>query len=109
MRRRKKNRSKPETHIEHTPNGGKIVRGGRFTFFNSAGLKHFWETDPTCREWELVNSLCDKRLLPYPGLPVYDSYNRPDYLTNPDGDTTWWTPDEALKKYGRHLNDDKSH
>ena len=94
--------------IEHTPNGGWIGRTSKFTLMDSAGLEYFCATDPVCRQWNLVDSLCDKRLLPFPELPASDPYNRPGYSTNPDRDASWWTPDEAIKRYGCHLIDDDS-
>lgn len=106
MGNKTENQDTHPAHIEYTPNGGKIVRCGKFTFMDRAGLAHYWNTDPVCQEWELVDSLCDCRFLPFPELPASDPYNRPDYLTNLDGDTSWWTPHEAIRRYGCHLADD---
>ena len=87
-------------HVEHTPNGGRIVRSGPFTFMDGPGLQHYCDTDPICRQWDLADELCDRRLLPYPELPVCDQYNRPGY---PHGDPALWTPTAAIQRYGCHL------
>lgn len=100
---------KHQVRTEYVSNGGKIYRCGKFTAMDRAALEYFCATDPVCCEWEFVDSLCDRRLLPFPELPASDPYNRPNYLTNPDGDANWWTPHEAIKRYGCHLVDDDSY
>ena len=91
---------KNRVRVEHTPNGGKIVRSGKFTIMDRAGLDHYCDTDPVERLWPFVDQLIDRRLLPYPDLPVYDAYNRPGY---PYGDPKEWTPQAAIERYGCHL------
>ena len=85
---------------EHTPNGGKITRAGPFTFMDGPALDHWWETDPEARAWRLADEVCDRRLLPWPELPVFDSYNRPGY---PYSEPALWTPQAAIEHYGCHL------
>ena len=89
------NQPKHRVHIEHTPNGGKIYRCDEFTGMDRAALTYYCATDPVCREWDLVDNLCDQRLLPFPELPASDPYNRPGY---PDSDTNLWTPHEAITR-----------
>ncbi len=99
-RPRRRRGTTDRARVEHTPNGGKIVRCGRFTIVNGPALPHFFETDPLERLWRFADQLCDRQLMPYPEYPVYDPYNRPGY---PDGDPALWTPDAAIKLYGCHL------
>lgn len=96
---RPRGRTPNRGRVEHTPNGGWILRAGRFTVMDRAALDHRWETDPEARAWRLADELCDRRLLPWPELPVYDQCNRPGY---PDGDPSLWTTEAAIKRYGRH-------
>ncbi len=98
------NQTRSRVYTEYTPNGGKITRCGKFTMMDLLALEHWSKTDPVCREWDFVDSLCDRRLLPYPELPLSDPYNRPGY---PDGDPSAWTPHEAIKKYGLRWGEDE--
>ena len=100
------NQSKCLDYDEMTPNGGRISRVGPFTIMDRLGLDHWWESDPVCQQWDFVDRLCDKRLLPFSVLPASDPYNRPGY---PYGDPSLWTPHEAIKRYGCHLVSEPAH
>ena len=99
--------TKYPVHTIYNPDGSSYVQCGRYTIMDRASLEYFCNNDPVCQEWDRVDGLCDSELLPYPQLPASDPYNRPDYLTNPDGDTSWWTPAKALELYGYRPADEE--